>query len=70
MSQNLLRESFAVSQLQRVIKDKDYEEIETLFQLALVKKQENAIVAAIPAEITFNEKGGVEDSAYQYLSEA
>jgi hypothetical protein len=45
LSQNLLRESFAVSQLQRVIKDKDYDEIETLFQLALVRKQENAILA-------------------------
>jgi hypothetical protein len=31
LSQSLIRESFAVSQLQRVIKDKDYDEIETLF---------------------------------------
>ena len=49
LSQSLIRESFAVSQLQRVIKDKDYDEIETLFQLALVQKQENAIISSIPS---------------------
>lgn len=38
LSESLLRESYAVSHLQRVIKDKDYHEIETLFQLALVQK--------------------------------
>ena len=31
LSQSLIRESFAVSQLQRVVKDKDYDEIERLF---------------------------------------
>ena len=36
LSSNCIRESFAVAQMQRIIKDKDYDEIETLFQLYLV----------------------------------
>jgi hypothetical protein len=43
ISTNCVKESFAVSQLSRVIKDKDFNEIETLFSLYLVQKQETAI---------------------------
>jgi hypothetical protein len=35
---DLMKESYTVNQLQRIIKDKDFNEIETLFQLYLVKK--------------------------------
>ena len=68
LSQNLMRESYAVSQLQRVIKDKDYNEIETLFQLALVQKQENAIFSLLP-EATFDDNGDLDESSYHHLSE-
>jgi hypothetical protein len=44
LSSNLLRESYAVNRLNRVISQKDFEQIEALFQLALVQKQENAIL--------------------------
>lgn len=51
ISNNCIEESFAVSQLERVLKDKDYDEIDTLFQLYLVQKQENDLLSNfIPEE--------------------
>ena len=49
LSTDLVRESYAVGVFQRVLKDKHFDEIETLFQLSLVAKQENAILANIPS---------------------
>ena len=51
ISNNCIEESFAVSQLERVLKDKDYDEIDTVFQLYLVQKQENDLLSKfIPEE--------------------
>lgn len=39
LSNDLVRESYAVNTMSRVLKDKNYDEIDTLFQLSLVVKQ-------------------------------
>ena len=39
LSNDLVRESYAVSTMSKVLKDKHYDEIDTLFQLSLVAKQ-------------------------------
>lgn len=61
LSDNLIKESFAVDQLRRVIKDMDYDEIDTLFQLSLVQKQENSILQSLP-------EGADKDSVLDYLT--
>jgi len=51
LSNDLVRESYAVKTLSRVVHDKDYNEIDTLFQYSLVTKQENEILALVPAHL-------------------
>ncbi len=46
-----MRESYAVNTLSRVVQDKDYNEIDSLFQYSLVTKQENEILALVPAHL-------------------
>jgi hypothetical protein len=36
-----VKESFAVGQIQRIIEDKDYNEIDALFQYYIVSKEES-----------------------------
>jgi hypothetical protein len=65
-----VRESYAVSTMQRVLKDKDYNEIDTLFQFSLVVKQQNLILSQIPAHlISGTDKYGLSDEALSYLNE-
>jgi hypothetical protein len=65
-----VRESYAVSTMQRVLKDKDYNEIDTLFQFSLVVKQQNLILSQIPAHlISGTDKSGLSDEALSYLNE-
>lgn len=51
VSENLIKESFAVNLLNRVIKDKNYNEIDSLFQLYIVQKHENTLLAKIPTDL-------------------
>jgi hypothetical protein len=70
LSTDLVRESYAVGVLQRVLKDKHFEEIETLFQLSLVAKQENAILSNIPGYlISGTETNQLSDEAVAFLNE-
>lgn len=41
ISNQVVKESFIVQQLKRLVEDKDYDEIETLFQLYLVQQEES-----------------------------
>jgi hypothetical protein len=70
LSTDLVRESYAVGVFQRVLKDKHFDEIETLFQLSLVAKQENAIFANIPAHlISGNDRNEFSEEAQGFLNE-
>ena len=64
VSNSCIHESFAVSQLNRVIRDKDFEEVETLFQLYLVQKQENFILQSLPEG--FNSEFHQEDNLSEH----
>lgn len=68
ISNDLVRESYAVTLLSRVIKDKNFDEIETLFQLSLVVKQENLLLASIPPHL-INGTEDLSEEALAYLSE-
>jgi len=67
LSNDLVRESYAVNTMSRVLKDKHYDEIDTLFQLSLVVKQQNLILSQIPAHLI----SGTEQSeeALSFLNE-
>lgn len=67
MSESLMRESFAVNLLSRVIRDKNYEEVDTLFQLYLVQKHENAILSQLPREL-MPTQGVLSEETAAYLS--
>lgn len=68
LSNDLVRESYAVNLMSRVIKDKDFAEIDTLFQLSLVVKQENSLLEQIPAHLV-NGAEDLSDEAQSYLNE-
>lgn len=68
LSNSAYKESYAVEQLQRVLADKDYEEVDTIFQLYLVQKQENAIISTLPAEYVANSANGLSEEAQSLLS--
>lgn len=70
LSNDLVRESYAVNMMSGVIKDKQYDEIDTLFQHSLVVKQENLILSKIPAHfITGTDSSNLTDEALSYLNE-
>ena len=68
LSNSAYKESFAVEQLKRVLAEKDYEEIDTLFQLYIVQKHENAIISTLPAEYVANNGAGVTEEAQAILT--
>lgn len=57
--------------MSRVLKDKHYDEIDTLFQLSLVAKQENQLLSQIPAHLISGteQSVGLSDEALSYLNE-
>ncbi len=67
LSNDLVRESYAVNTMSRVLKDKNYDEIDTLFQLSLVVKQQNLILSQIPAHLISG--GEQSDEALSFLNE-
>jgi hypothetical protein len=71
LSNDLLRESYAVNTMQRVLKDKQYDEIDTLFQLSLVVKQQNLILSQIPGHLISgtDHQSGLSDVALSFLNE-
>ena len=44
VSNRCVKESFAVNQLRNIIENKDYDDIETLFQLYLAQKEETQLL--------------------------
>jgi hypothetical protein len=48
LSNRLIKESFAVTQLQRIIEDKDYDEINNLFSYYIVEREEDELLSSLP----------------------